>query len=49
MAKSPSYTKKGPGRYHNNAPSDRTKESKELRGNKASRKVLRGHMGKCNP
>lgn len=49
MSKSPSYTKKGPGRYHDNRPSARTTESKELRGDKKSRKVLRMHLGKCNP
>jgi hypothetical protein len=45
MAKSPSYTKSGPGRFHNSEVSQRTFQSDEPRGSKPKRKAMRGHVG----
>ena len=44
MNKQKSYTKKGPGRRHNDGPSYRTKRSGEPYGNKLARKAIRGHI-----
>ena len=45
MPKDASYTKSGPGRYHNFETSERTFKAGEPRGSKPKRKAVRGHVG----